>query len=52
MSETATYAAGTPAEKPGVEKAFPFSFDTSEFAALGKKRMEAFVNGQRILGDH
>ena len=22
------------------EKAFPFSFDTSEFAALGKKRME------------
>ena len=25
MSETATYAAGTPAEKPGVEKAFPFS---------------------------
>jgi Phasin protein len=51
MSETATYAAGTPAEKPGVEKAFPFSFDTSEFAALGKKRMEALVNAQTELLD-
>ena len=31
------------------EKAFPFSFDTSEFAALGKKRVEAFVNAQAEL---
>jgi hypothetical protein len=31
------------------EKAFPFSFDTSEFAALGKKRIEAFVNAQAEL---
>ena len=51
MSETATYAAGTQAEKTGMEKAFPFSFDTSEFAALGKKRMEAFVNAQTELLD-
>ena len=41
MSETQTYT----------EKAFPFSFDTSEFAALGKKRMEAFVNAQTELLD-
>ena len=33
------------------EKAFPFSFDTSEFAALGKKRIEAFVNAQAELLD-
>ena len=39
MSETQTHT----------EKAFPFSFDTSEFAALGKKRMEAFVNAQTEL---
>jgi CRISPR/Cas system-associated endonuclease Cas1 len=41
MSETQTHT----------EKAFPFSFDTSEFAALGKKRMEAFVNAQTELLD-
>ena len=33
------------------EKAFPFSFDTNEFAALGKKRIEAFVNAQAELLD-
>jgi hypothetical protein len=31
------------------DKAFPFSFDGSEFAALGKKRMETFVNVQTEL---
>jgi hypothetical protein len=51
MSETATYAEGTRAEKAGAEKAFPFSFDTSEFATLGQKRMEAFVNAQTELLD-
>ena len=51
MSETATYAEATQAEKTAVLKAFPFSFDTSEFAALGKKRMEAFVNAQTELLD-
>jgi CRISPR/Cas system-associated endonuclease Cas1 len=33
------------------EKAFPFSFDTSELAALGKKRIEAFVSAQTELLD-
>jgi Phasin protein len=41
MSETQTHT----------EKAFPFSFDTSEFASLGKKRIEAFVNAQTELFD-
>ena len=41
MTETQTHT----------EKAFPFSFDTSEFAALGKKRIEAFVNAQAELLD-
>jgi hypothetical protein len=41
MSETQTQT----------ERAFPFSFDTSEFAALGKKRIEAFVNTQTELLD-
>jgi CRISPR/Cas system-associated endonuclease Cas1 len=41
MTETQTHT----------EKAFPFSFDTSEFAALGKKRVEAFVNAQTELLD-
>ena len=41
ISETQTYT----------EKAFPFSFDTSEFASLGKKRIEAFVNAQTELLD-
>jgi hypothetical protein len=31
------------------DKAFPFSFDRGEFAALGKKRMETFVNVQNEL---
>jgi|HubBroStandDraft_1064217.scaffolds.fasta_scaffold4242996_1 hypothetical protein len=26
--------------RPGTEIAFPFSFDTSELAALGKKRFQ------------
>jgi hypothetical protein len=41
MTETQTHT----------EKAFPFSFDTSEFAALGKKRIEAFVHAQAELLD-
>lgn len=54
MSETVTYAErteGTRAENTSTGKPFPFSFDTSEFAALGKKRMEAFVNAQTELLD-
>ena len=31
------------------EKAFPFSFDSGEFTALGKKRMETFVSVQTEL---
>src|SRR5262249_35250237 len=31
------------------EKAFPFSFNSSEFATLGKKRIEAFVTAQTEL---
>lgn len=33
------------------DKPFPFSFDSGEFAALGKKRFEAFVNAQTELLD-
>jgi CRISPR/Cas system-associated endonuclease Cas1 len=51
MSEMETHAEGTQSERTRTEKAFPFSFDTSEFAALGKKRMEAFVNAQTELLD-
>jgi Phasin protein len=39
----------TQAEWARPDKSFPFSFDTSEFAALGKKRMETFVNVQSEL---
>jgi CRISPR/Cas system-associated endonuclease Cas1 len=33
------------------EKAFPFSFNSSEFATLGKKRIEAFVTAQTEMLD-
>ena len=54
MSETVTYAErteGTQAEKARTENPFPVSFDTSDFAALGKKRMQAFVSAQTELLD-
>jgi len=41
MSDTQTHT----------ERAFPFSFNSSEFAALGKKRIEAFVTAQTELLD-
>jgi hypothetical protein len=46
MTETQTHT-GNPFAF--ADKAFSFSFDRSEFAALGKKRMEAFVNMQTEL---
>jgi len=51
MSETQTFTEGTNAAGTRAGKAFPFSFDSGEFAALGKKRMEAFVNAQTELLD-
>jgi hypothetical protein len=36
---------------PRTEKAFPFSFDTSELAAPGKKRLQVFVNAHSELLD-
>ena len=33
------------------EKAFPFSFNSSEFATLGKKQIEAFVTAQTEMLD-
>lgn len=54
MSEMETHTEKsqvTQAERTRTDKSFPFSFDTSEFAALGKKRMEAFVNVQSELLD-
>lgn len=52
MSETQTFTEGTNAGSTRTEKPFAFSFDSSELAALGKKRMEAFVNAQtELLGE-
>jgi Phasin protein len=51
MSETQTFTEGTNAGGARSDKPFPFSFDTNEFTALGKKRMEAFVNAQTELLD-
>jgi hypothetical protein len=54
MSEMEMHAESTEGRQAGTaraEKPFPFSFDTSEFAALGKKRMEAFVSAQSELLD-
>jgi CRISPR/Cas system-associated endonuclease Cas1 len=51
MSEIETHPEATQAERARMDKPFPFSFDTSEFAALGKKRMETFVNVQTELLD-
>jgi Phasin protein len=46
MTETHTHTANP---FSFAEKAFPFAFDRSEFAAIGKKRMETFVNMQTEL---
>jgi hypothetical protein len=46
MTETQTHT-GNPFSF--AEKAFPFSFDSGEFTALGKKRMETFVSVQTEL---
>jgi uncharacterized damage-inducible protein DinB len=46
MSETQTHT-GNPFSFG--EKAFPFSFDSGEFAAFGKKRIEKFVSVQTEL---
>jgi len=46
MTETQTHTANP---FSFADKTFPFSFDRSEFAAFGKKRMETFVNVQTEL---
>jgi CRISPR/Cas system-associated endonuclease Cas1 len=51
MSETQTFTEGTKAGSTRTDRPFPFSFDNSEFTALGKKRMEAFVSAQTELFD-
>jgi hypothetical protein len=54
MSDTETHAERTEgiyAERSRADQPFPFSFNSSELAALGKKRMEAFVNAQTELLD-
>jgi Phasin protein len=54
MSDTETHAERTEgiyAERSRADQPFPFSFNTGELAALGKKRMEAFVNAQTELLD-
>jgi hypothetical protein len=46
MSDTETHAERTEgiyAERSRADQPFPFSFNSGELAALGKKRMEAFV---------
>ena len=54
MSDTETHAERTEgiyAERSRADQPFPFSFNSGELAALGKKRMEAFVNAQTELLD-
>jgi hypothetical protein len=54
MSDTETHAERTEgiyAERSRADQPFPFSFNSGELVALGKKRMEAFVNAQTELLD-
>jgi hypothetical protein len=54
MSDTETHAERTEgiyAERSRGDQPFAFSFNSGELAALGKKRMEAFVNAQTELLD-